>query len=286
MTGALSAATFNVPKPASLSATSTAGGMRLTYRGATNFQYQILVSSNLQSWTILSSNVAVSQALTNLDTQATNKPMRFYKAASLRTPFFYQGTYSGTASGGSGGYILFARTNGSLTFLGVSPGNGFKRGEYANSLVVGSNDLTCGTYVSGAPGCLQFASNTLTGKFTNAPFTGTLTGIQKANLGLFNGAAGRYTGPVTDGHTGSATLLLCPDGAFAFYRTDNDTGKNDGGVSSMNTDRTVDVYLSGSTALHLTGSFNTQTRTFSLLIHEEAGAPLSLITMTLAEPLF
>jgi hypothetical protein len=285
MPGASSAATFNVPPPASLSITSGPGGIRITCRSATNFQLLLEGCSDWSAWSLVASNVATNQTMTFFDPQAANRPMRFYRAASLTTPFLYQGTFSGTEQGG---FILLARTNATAVFIGLNTTTGHRRGEYAGSLIVSSNDMACGTFIAGVPGCLTLTpSNTLSGRFTNTVSrqTGTVTGGQKANVGIFSGAAGVYTGTVPAPHSGNAKLLLCPDGSFAFYRTDSYTGKNDGAVSSMTTASIVDAYFNGSTLVHLLGSFNRTARTFSLTIHEADELP-SPFTMTLNEPLF
>ncbi len=280
----LSAATFNVPPPASLSLTSAPGGMRVVYQGATNFKYQVQVSSNLNTWSQLASNVAVNRATAIVDVQSTNRPMRFYKASSQVTPFFYKGTFSGAESGS---FILLARTNNTTVFLGNNPGR--LRGEYSTNLVVGGDDSAGGTFLVNAPGCLQFtASNTITGRFTNsASATGTLAGGQRANVGSFSGYAGIYTGTVSAPHTGPARILLCPDGSFAFYRTDPNFGTKDGGLGTLPPagPATLDVYLSGSGIMHVAGSLNKVTKVFNLTVHELDNL-ISIATLTFTEPVF
>jgi hypothetical protein len=280
------AATFNQPPPASLSLTSAPGGMRVVYTGSTNFKYQVHVSSNLTAWSLLASNVATNGATVIIDTLSTNRPMRFYKASSLVTPFFYQGTFSGSERGA---FILLARTNASVVFMAVTTNR--NRGEYATNVVVAGDDSACGTFIVGAPGCYQFTtSNTLTGRFTNSSSaTGTLTGVQKANLGSYSGYAGLYSGNVLAPHPGPARILLCPDGSYAFYRTDQSTGTKDGGVA---VDRlpavgpaTVDVYLSNSGIMHVQGEFNKFTKVFNLQIHELDNT-LSIASLTFSEPVF
>src|SRR5258705_4969753 len=122
---ALTAATFNIPTPATLSLKATQGGMRVTYRGATNFQYLLQTSSNLQSWSLLSSNVATSTNMTFLDSQ-TNRPARFYKATSLPTPFVYKGTNFGSENGAS---ILLVRAKYETVVMGVTLTMGHNDGE-------------------------------------------------------------------------------------------------------------------------------------------------------------
>jgi hypothetical protein len=259
--------------------------VRIFCRGATNFQFLVEGCSNWLDWSLVASNVATNQTMISFDPQAPNRPMRFYRAASLMTPFLYQGAFSGAEQGG---FILLTRTNATALFMGVNTTTGHRRGEYVNSLVVDSNDAACGTFIAGVPGCLVLtSSNTLSGRFTNtlSRQTGTVTGAQKANVGIFSGAAGVYAGTVPAPHSGTAKLLLCPDGSFAFYRTDSYTGKNDGAVSSMTVASLVDAYFNGSTLVHVTGSFNRTARTFSLTIHEADELP-SPLTMTLSEPLF
>jgi hypothetical protein len=277
---ALSAAAFNIPTPATLSLRATQGGMRITYRGATNFPYSVHTSSNLQSWSVFTNSVALTTNLIFFD-PVTNRPARFYKASSFQSPFFYRGTNSGAENGA---FILLVRTNNSTVFMGVNLTTGHKRGEYTTALTVDTNGLTCGTYILGAPGCLSLTlSNTITGKFTNASTsaTGTVTGTQRANVGPYNGYAGIYSGNVS-GHDGPALLLLCPDGSMAIYRTDGN--RNDGAVSMMNPQGDiVDAYLNGSVILHVTGTFQRATRTFNLIIHETDGT-VSSLSMALSEP--
>jgi hypothetical protein len=278
---ALTAATFNIPTPATLSLKATQGGMRVTYRGATNFQYLLQTSSNLQSWSLLSSNIATSTNVAFLDSQ-TNRPARFYKATSLPTPFLYQGTNFGSENGA---FILLVRTNNSTVFMGVNLTLGHKRGEYTTALTVDNSNMTCGTFILGAPGCLSLTSSNISGKFTNTQshIAGTVTGKQKANVGAYNGLAGIYGGTVSQPHDGPALLLLCPDGSMAFYRGDGN--RIDGAVDVMTPQGNVDAYLSGSVIMHVTGSFDTINRVFSLIIHETDGL-ISTLTMTMSEPLF
>ncbi len=277
----LSAATFNVPTPATLSLKATQGGMRVTYRGATNFPYLLQTSSNLQSWSLLSSNIATSTNVTFLDAQ-TNRPARFYKATTLPTPFFYRGTNFG---GENGAFLLLVRTNRSTVFMGVNLTMGHKRGEYTTALAVDTNGLTCGPYILGTVGCLQLtSSNTIAGRLTNTVNlqTSTVTGTQRANVGNYSGYAGIYSGNVS-GHDGPALLLLCPDGSLAFYRIDGNN--EDGAVSTMNPQfDTVDTYLNGASAVyfHVTGTFQRANRTFNLIIHENDGS-ISNLSMTLVE---
>ena len=278
----LRGATFNSPTPSTLSLKATQGGMRVTYRGATNFPYVIHTSSNLQSWSVFTNNVALTTNVTFLD-PATNRPARFYKASSLATPFVYQATNFGSENGA---FLLLVRTNNSTVFMGVNLTMGRKRGEYTTALTVDSNGVACGTYIVGAPGCLQLtSSNTITGRFTNSAsqIAGTVTGRQRANVGAYSGFAGIYSGTVSSPHDGPALLLLAPDGAMSFYRMDGN--KIDGAVDAMGQGDTVDAYLSGSAIMHLMGSFNRGTGTFNLILHETDGY-VSTLSMTMSEPLF
>jgi len=255
--------------------------MKITYRGATNFQFLLQSCSNLPNWSLLASNVATNQTMTFIDSPLTNSPRRFYRAVSLPTPFLYQGTFSGIDLGS---FILFARTNGAVTFAGLNTTS--HRGEYA-TLTVASNSVGCGTFIAGVPGCLALNSNAVSGSFTNTTShqTGTVTGLQKSNTGLFNGAAGLYAGTISDVHSGVAKILLCPDGSLAFYRTDSYTGKNDGAITSMTSMNLVDSYLNGSTLVHMTGSFDRPSRTFSLVI-QEADEFVTTFSLALSESLF
>ena len=86
--GALSGASFNVPPPASLSVTSAPTGARVTYRGATNFQYLVQASTNWLNWSLLASNIATNQAITFTDTQARRCPPVSTRPPRSRRPSF------------------------------------------------------------------------------------------------------------------------------------------------------------------------------------------------------
>lgn len=280
------AAVFNVPPPASLSLTSAPGGMRVVLRGATNFKFLVYVSTNLNlsnGWSLLSSNVAVSQVVAVVDSPSTNRPLRMYKASSLVTPFFYQGTFGGTEAGS---FILLARTNNTAAFMAYNSTAAHRRGEFVNSLAIDGDDVAYGSFIAGTTGALQFtATNTLAGRFTNSSSgaTGTVTAVQRANAGIHSGSAGLYAGPMV-GHSGTARILLCPDGGMAFFRNDINTGKNDGGVGALPINGVVDVYLSGSVVMHVAGSFNPALKRFTVTIHELDGT-ISTSTLTFSEPI-
>jgi hypothetical protein len=280
----LPAATFNVPAPASLSLTSAPGGMRIIYRGATNFLYSIHATSNLVNWATLSSGVATNRVMTFTDSQSTNRPARFYRAVSMPTPLMYQGTFSGSETGA---FVLLARTNNTTVFMGVNLTPAHRRGEYIDSMVAQDDGSACGAFIAGAPGCLLLTlSNSISGKFTNSSqATGTVSGIQRANVGSYSGLGGIYSGTVSAPHSGNAKILLSPDGSFAFYRQDSATGKNSGAVSFLPPNGIVDAYLDGSVVLHVQGSYNRVNRRFSLTIHELDGL-ISTVTLNLSEPMF
>jgi hypothetical protein len=117
MPDTLPAATYNVPNPASLSLTSMVGGARMTYRGATNFRFLVQSSTDWTSWSLVASNVATNRTMAVRDNSAGSFPERYYRAVTLKTSLFYQGTFSG---GEAGNFVLFARTNNQVTFLGVN----------------------------------------------------------------------------------------------------------------------------------------------------------------------
>jgi hypothetical protein len=280
----LHGATFNVPPPAALSIALGASGAKITYRGATNFQFLLEVSSDLTGWSLLASNVATNAVMTFLDAPAMDQRARYYQAVSLKTPFLYQGTFSG---GQRGGFLLLARTNNRATFFAVNTTSATWRGEYTNGLALAEDGAACGSYLASAPGCLSLTpTNTILGRFTNsAQVVGTLTGVQKANSGVFSGAAGLYSGPILGSYPGSAKVLLCPDGTLAFYRSGSSSPPLEGQVSSMKIDGIVDFYLQTGLYPHITGQFAAAARTFSLTIHEKGGL-VSTVNLTLNEPLF
>jgi hypothetical protein len=288
--GETRAATFNVPAPASLSVTSSPSGKRVIYQGATNFKYRVMVSSNLNSiWSLLSSNVSTTPTISIVDSASTNRPMRLYKANSLVTPFFYKGTFSGAGGGGgssSGSFIVLARTNNTTVFMANNPGQ--LRGEYSTNLVVTqADDSAYGSFILGTTGRLQFASNMIWGQFTNnsTGTTGTLSGLQSANVGDFSGYAGIYFASTITGHGGTARILLCPDGSFAFYRTDTITGINDGAFDVLNVTGSTDIYLSGSGFKHVLGQFDWINKRFTVNIHELDNSQ-SFATLNFTEPVF
>jgi hypothetical protein len=280
----LAGATFNLPPPASLSIKPEASGARITYRGATNFQFLVEVSSDLLGWSLLASNVATNAAMTFVDAPATGQRARYYQAVSLKTPLLYQGTFSG---GQRGGFLLLARTNNRATFFAVNTTSSSWRGEYTNGLALAEDGSACGSYLASAPGCLLLTpTNTISGKFTNSTqVAGTLSGVQKPNNGIFSGAAGLYSGPIVGSYPGSAKMLLCPDGTLAFYRSGSSSPPLEGQVSSMKGDGIVDFYLQTGLYPHITGQFATAARTFTLTIHEKNGL-VSTVNLTLSEPLF
>jgi hypothetical protein len=282
MPDTLPAATYNVPNPASLSLTSMVGGARLTYRGATNFRFLVQSSTDWTSWSLVASNVATNRTMAVRDNSAGSFPERYYRAVTLKTSLFYQGTFSG---GEAGNFVLFARTNNQVTFLGVNTTRA--RAEFLTPLTVNTNGTGCGTYIAGAPGCVSLtATSTVSGRFTNAASqAGTLTGGQKANYGIFSQYAGYYTGTFSGFCPGTARALFCPDGTLAIYFVDSNTQRTDGQVAVILANNLLDFYLV-SGAGHVLGTFAPSTRTFSGTIHENPGCSPLTFSLTRSEPLF
>src|SRR5439155_17078273 len=129
-------ADFNLPSAPSLSLVRGSNTTTVTYRGQTNFQFILYASSNSTSWSGLVTNLCTSPQMTFSE---TNRPVRFYKAASLKTPLIYQCSFSGADSGS---FMLFARTNDTLALVGYSTSG--THGEFADPLPIGTNNLYAG----------------------------------------------------------------------------------------------------------------------------------------------
>ncbi len=206
--------------------------MMVTYRGDTNFQYVLQVSSNGVSWNPLLTNLATTQPMNYFDAQWSSNRSRLYKATAFKTPFMYQGTFSG-GIGDRGGFMMFLRTNNTITFIGTNISQ--RVGEYGNGIMVVTNGTFCTNLNVGAI-CCTFSSNTVSGSFTN-PLNrvSPLTGTQKPNVGAFRSYAGYYTGSYTgDSCSGTIEALVSADGTFFLSARDSTNGKIDGGFNQLN----------------------------------------------------
>src|SRR5437899_6539827 len=106
-TGAFSA-DFNLPSAPSLALTRGSNTTSVTYRGQTNFQFILYASSNSTSWTGLVTNLCTNSQMAFSE---TNRPIRFYKATSLKTPLIFTCTNDGPQNAA---FAIFARTNDTL----------------------------------------------------------------------------------------------------------------------------------------------------------------------------
>jgi hypothetical protein len=219
------ASDFNTPFPATLSLSRTNNNSTIVYRGQTNFQYVLYASSNSMVWTPFLTNLCTSTAMSLTE---TNRPIRLYKAVSLKTPLFYQCTFSGNENGQ---FMLFVRANDTAALMGFN--SALQQGAFANSLAIGTNNQFCGTVLPDRTGCLLFTSNSISGSLSNgATRTATVTGTLKANNGPFQSSAGIYSGTLTSGCGGTVKAMLTPDGTLFIYAI-YDTGTTDGGVGSV-----------------------------------------------------
>ena len=81
VTSAAAALTVVPPTPPSfVSAGMTANGFKLQLSAAIGFTYVTSASTNLQDWTPISTNVAVTASVVVTDPAATNCTRRFYRA--------------------------------------------------------------------------------------------------------------------------------------------------------------------------------------------------------------
>jgi len=219
-------ATFNVPNPASLSLERSTGSIRIYYEGQVNFQYMLLASSNAFSWSPVLTNMATAARMTYIDTQASNRQARFYKASSLKTGFIYQGAFAGADTGG---FMLFARTNNVGTFLGYNTRAGALGGERATGISIAPDGNFCARLIGEGNACGTFSGATVSGNFTNsANGRGTFSGNQKSNGGAFRFSAGFYRGTYSGSCAGNLEAIIAADGTMILYQasssSDNDAG--------------------------------------------------------------
>jgi len=246
-------ADFNLPSAPSLSLTRGGATSIVTYHGQTNFQFILYASSNSTSWNGLLTNLCTSPQMTFSE---TNRPIRFYKATSLKTPLIYQCSFSGADSGS---FMLFARTNDSLALVGYSTSG--THGEFADPLPVGTNNLYAGNFLASRTGTLILTSNSVSGTVTNGPAqSARINGILKPNVGPFQASAGLYSGTYSDACFGTLKAILAADGTFILFVSDN-TGVTDGGLIGINSNGSFTVAtLRGS---HYTGTLNQSSRTIT-----------------------
>jgi len=253
VSGAAFSADFNLPSAPSLSLTRGSNTMTVTYRGQTNFQFILYASSNSTSWTGLVTNLCTSPQMT---VSETNRPIRFYKATSLKTPLIYQCSFSGIDSGS---FMLFARTNDTVALVGYSTSG--THGEFADPLPIGASNRYAGNLLASRTGLLILSSNNVSGSVSNgASRTGNIGGVLKPNVGPFQNSAGLYSGTYSDACFGTLKGVLAADGTFILFVSDT-TGVTDGGIIRINSNGSFTVAtLRGS---HYTGTLNPATRTMT-----------------------
>jgi hypothetical protein len=217
-------ADFNLPLAPSLSLTPGSNFTSITYRGQTNFQFTLYGSSNATTWSALTTNLCVSPQMTFLE---TNRPARFYKATSLKTPLIYQCNFAGTDNGA---FALFARTNDTVSLIGY---NNSLHGEFSDALPVGINNQFFGNLLAGRTGVLTFTPSRVSGSVTNgATRTATINGILKSDVGPYQNVAGHYTGNlVAASCAASLHVIVIADGTIFLFVAFGAT--TDGGVAAI-----------------------------------------------------
>lgn len=223
---AVFAADFNTPSTPSVSVVRGSNSTTVTYRGQINYQYAIYGSTNMTNWTGLTTNLCTAAAMTFTE---TNRPARFYKATCIKTPLFYTNSFSGAEIGA---FMVFVRTNDTMALVGY---DGVLEGAFSNSLGVGTNNQCCGTIFANRTGCLNFTSNSVSGNLTNGTArVGTVVGGLKSNAGIYQAAAGVYSGTIDAASDcpGTMNAILAADGTFYFY-VQYPSGFSDGGWTTI-----------------------------------------------------
>jgi hypothetical protein len=272
---AVTAADFNVPAAPSLSLTHGSNATIITYRGQTNYQFALYASSNSLAWTGLTTNLCTGPQMTFSD---TNRPLRFYKAAALKTPQIYECSISGSDTAS---FALFARTNDTVALVGSSS---VSAGEFANSLPIGTNNQYCGPLLTGRTGCIALTSNTVSGAVTNNGLqSGKInSGALMGNTGPFQTSAGLYSGLIR-GCSGVVQAILSADGSLFLYADDG--GGPDGGNATITGNSFTVATPRGA---HYQGAINVAGKT---IIGTVAHAPCGLVagvsfSMTRSEKVF
>lgn len=256
-------ASFNVPASPTLSLIrSNNGVVRLAYQGPTNFQYLLRVSSDLASWSTLSTNVASSNTMFFVDNAATNQPRRFYSATALKTAMFYYGTSTGNEAGK---FLLVVRTNNVGTLFGFNTSR--NKGERTLNMQFDAEGKYCGPLFAQTSGCLTITPTGISGNYTNnLNQTGTLTGTNRFNFGNFRNAAGLYSANFAGAGICPGTIhaLVSADGLIFFYVINN---------SGTYTDASIGQAMGGTggfgdpspppSSIHITGTLNPNTAVIS-----------------------
>jgi len=269
-------ADFNVPAAPSVSLSHGSTTTIITYRGQTNYQFAIYGSSNSVVWTGLTTNLCTSPVMTFSD---TNRPLRFYKAAALKTPQIDKCSLSGSDTAS---LALFARTNDTVALVGsgsTSPG------EYANSLPIGTNNQYCGPLLTGRTGCITLSSNKVTGSVTNnSAQSGTVSsGALLGSSGPFQTSAGLYSGTIRS-CTGQVQAILSADGTFFLFANDDGAGPDGGSAVITGNSFTVATPRGA----HYSGTLNQATKTIvGTVDHDPCGLTAGVsFSMSRSEKLF
>jgi hypothetical protein len=268
-------ADFNVPAAPSVSLSHGSNTTIVTYRGQTNYQFAIYGSSNSLAWTGLITNLCTSPVMTSSD---TNRPLRFYKAAALKTPQIYNCTLSGSDTAS---FALFARTNDTVALVGSGSTSA---GEFANSLPIGTNNQYCGPLFTGRMGCITLSSNKVIGNVTNnGAQSGTIKGALLGSSGPFQTSAGLYSG-TTRFCTGQVQAILSADGTLFLFANDDGAGPDGGSAVITGNSFTVATPRGA----HYSGTLNQATRTIvGTVDHDPCGLPGGVtFSMSRLEKLF
>jgi hypothetical protein len=224
----------------------------VVYRGQANFQYILYGSSNTTTWSSLMTNLCTSSSMSFSE---TNRPIRFYRAVSLKTPLLYQCTFSGIENGE---FMVFVRTNDTIALVGYNSGI---QGIFANALSVDTNGRYCGTIFPNRTGCLMFTSNAVSGTLSNGTVrTATVSGSLKSSSGPFQGAAGLYSGTLSLDCNGTIKAILASDGTLFLYATTS-SGVTEGGTVPVNSNGSFSVATYRNA--HYTGALSLAQRVMS-----------------------
>jgi hypothetical protein len=279
-------ADFNSPSAPLLSLTRGSNNTTVTYRGQTNCAYALYGSSNAVNWSGLITNLCTNAVMTFTE---TNRPTRFYKGTSFETPLIYSCTNSGPDYGAFG---LFVRTNDTFALIGYTAQapNTTGRGEFSNSLGIGTDNSFAGTLLAGRSATVRFAFTNVSGTLTNVSPkpNGAISGYLNTSGGPLQNAAGFYSGSFNGSCSGTLKAIVTADRTIFMY-IDDTIGGNDGGVSPILTDNSFQIIGVKGSGPHYTGTVNPITRIISgSYIHGkcDGGVGFGAFTLTRQEKVF
>ena len=278
-------ADFNLPSAPLLSLTRGSNNTTVTYRGQTNFQFILYASSNSTSWIGLVTNLCTNAQMT---VSETNRPTRFYKATSFKTPLIFTCTNEGPQNGA---FAIFARTNDTFALVGYTASSAVVtgRGEFSNSLSIGNDNTFTGTVLAGRAGILQFTSNRISGTVTNGGTSanGRVSGNLTPDVGQLQAASGFYSGSFSGSCIGTLKAIVTADGTIFLFINDNIAGP-DGGSAPILSNFSFTVVGVRGVGPHFTGTVNPVTKSISgQYIHGQCdGIGVGTFTMTRQEKVF